>query len=277
MGTSYAFRNLLHSEVKKNANIPLSLHFCILELKFYLSVYYQEIKFDPCITCEHIHKWTSFRLSQIDDEDIICFQKSTPLDSEIEYEYADVPSFLDYVHNRQGLCFVFQIDDEDIICFQKSTPLDSEIEYEYADVPSFLDYVHNRQIDTVRYLENLKAVDSSAVNQMRLRRTERTWLLWALAYFPITGLDPSDFQNKKKEKGSMEEGTCNMLGKAGKKEMGGAKQSRGSKRPFFVIVQVDLDNKRSQITNLDAKKALGLQDNGDRRQPFLVWSPEKGD
>ncbi|RXH88967.1 hypothetical protein DVH24_000566 [Malus domestica] len=59
--------------------------------------------------------------------------------------------------------------------------------------------------------------------------------------------------------------------------MGGAKQSRGSKRPIFVIVQVDLDIKRSQITNPDAKKALGLQDNGDRRQPFLVWSPEKGD
>ncbi|KAM1109404.1 hypothetical protein COP2_009112 [Malus domestica] len=34
--------------------------------------------------CEHIHKRTSFRLSQItvDDEDIICFQKSTPLESE---------------------------------------------------------------------------------------------------------------------------------------------------------------------------------------------------
>ncbi|KAM1093739.1 hypothetical protein ACFX2I_008839 [Malus domestica] len=32
--------------------------------------------------CEHIHKRTSFRLSQVEDEDIICFQKSTPLESE---------------------------------------------------------------------------------------------------------------------------------------------------------------------------------------------------
>ncbi|XP_068341634.1 ubiquitin C-terminal hydrolase 12-like isoform X1 [Pyrus communis] len=66
---------------------------------------YEEIKFEPCIMCEHLDKKTSFRLSQIEDGDIICFQKSTPLESEEECKYPDVPSFLEYVHNRQVVHF----------------------------------------------------------------------------------------------------------------------------------------------------------------------------
>ncbi|XP_048426482.1 ubiquitin C-terminal hydrolase 12-like isoform X2 [Pyrus x bretschneideri] len=71
---------------------------------------YEEIKFEPCIMCEHLDKKTSFRLSQIEDGDIICFQKSTPLDSEEECKYTDVPSFLEYVHNRQQ-----QQEDEEML------------------------------------------------------------------------------------------------------------------------------------------------------------------
>ncbi|KAM1524126.1 hypothetical protein ACFX10_008757 [Malus domestica] len=66
---------------------------------------YEEIKFEPCIMCEHLDKKTSFRLSQIEDGDIICFQKSTPLESEEECKYPDVPSFLEYVHYRQVVHF----------------------------------------------------------------------------------------------------------------------------------------------------------------------------
>ncbi|KAM1524120.1 hypothetical protein ACFX10_008754 [Malus domestica] len=66
---------------------------------------YEEIKFEPCIMCEHLDKKTSFRSSQIEDGDIICFQKSTPLESEEECKYPDVPSFLEYVHNRQLVHF----------------------------------------------------------------------------------------------------------------------------------------------------------------------------
>ncbi|KAK9986554.1 hypothetical protein SO802_031505 [Lithocarpus litseifolius] len=66
---------------------------------------YEEIKFDPCVMCEHLDKRTSFRLSQIEDGDIICFQKSAPLESEEKCRYPDVPSFLEYVHNRQVVRF----------------------------------------------------------------------------------------------------------------------------------------------------------------------------
>ncbi|KAF5747748.1 hypothetical protein HS088_TW05G00475 [Tripterygium wilfordii] len=67
--------------------------------------FYEEIKFEPTVMCEHIDKKTSFRLSQIEDGDIICFQKCSHLESEIGFRYPDVPSFLEYVHNRQMVHF----------------------------------------------------------------------------------------------------------------------------------------------------------------------------
>lgn len=38
---------------------------------------------------------------QIEDGDIICFQKVPNIQSEEEYRYPDVPSYLEYVKNRQ--------------------------------------------------------------------------------------------------------------------------------------------------------------------------------
>ena len=76
--------------------------------------------------CERLDKRASFRLSQvcfiafgqidfwprhlacinnnclqIEDGDIICFQKCPQPQNEEEYRYPDVPSFLEYVKNRQ--------------------------------------------------------------------------------------------------------------------------------------------------------------------------------
>ncbi|XP_022982818.1 ubiquitin carboxyl-terminal hydrolase 12-like [Cucurbita maxima] len=80
---------------------------------------FEEIKFEPCVMCEHLDKRTSFRLSQIEDGDIICFQKS-PIDSE-ECKYPDVPSFLEYVHNRQVVHFrTLEKPKEDDFCIELS-------------------------------------------------------------------------------------------------------------------------------------------------------------
>lgn len=38
---------------------------------------------------------------QIEDGDIICFQKSPPVNNDRQYQYPDVPSYLEYLHNRQ--------------------------------------------------------------------------------------------------------------------------------------------------------------------------------
>lgn len=42
-----------------------------------------------------------FPCLQIEDGDIICFQKSAPPESEEQCRYSDVTSFLEYVQNRQ--------------------------------------------------------------------------------------------------------------------------------------------------------------------------------
>ncbi|TYH51034.1 hypothetical protein ES332_D10G246400v1 [Gossypium tomentosum] len=65
---------------------------------------YEEIKFEPNIMCEHIDKKLTFRTSQLEDGDIICLQKYSEVASE-QCRYPDVPSFLEYVHNRQVVRF----------------------------------------------------------------------------------------------------------------------------------------------------------------------------
>uniref|UniRef100_A0A0D6QUA6 ubiquitinyl hydrolase 1 n=1 Tax=Araucaria cunninghamii TaxID=56994 RepID=A0A0D6QUA6_ARACU len=65
---------------------------------------FEEIKFEPNVMCELIEKRISFRASQLEDGDIICFQKALTSDEEM-YRYPDVPSFLEYVHNRQVVHF----------------------------------------------------------------------------------------------------------------------------------------------------------------------------
>ncbi|KAL9319024.1 hypothetical protein ACSQ67_015541 [Phaseolus vulgaris] len=61
---------------------------------------FEEIKFEPNVMCERLDKKSTFRESQLEDGDIICFQKSHKTENEEQYRYPDVPSFLEYVHNR---------------------------------------------------------------------------------------------------------------------------------------------------------------------------------
>ncbi|XP_047329701.1 ubiquitin C-terminal hydrolase 12-like isoform X2 [Impatiens glandulifera] len=65
---------------------------------------FEEIKFEPNVMCEHIDKKLTFRSSQLEDGDIICFQKSRA-ESIVQCRYPDFPSFLEYVHNRQVVRF----------------------------------------------------------------------------------------------------------------------------------------------------------------------------
>ncbi|KAI4364030.1 hypothetical protein MLD38_020174 [Melastoma candidum] len=65
---------------------------------------YEEIKYVPTVMCEHLDKRVTFQMSQIEDGDIICYQKAQ-IDSEEELPYPDVPSFLEYEHNRQRVHF----------------------------------------------------------------------------------------------------------------------------------------------------------------------------
>ncbi|TXG58062.1 hypothetical protein EZV62_015891 [Acer yangbiense] len=60
-------------------------------------------------------------LYEIEDGDIICFQKISPLESEEDCRYPDVPSFLEYVHNRQIVRFrSLERPKEDDFCLELS-------------------------------------------------------------------------------------------------------------------------------------------------------------
>ncbi|GLT57010.1 hypothetical protein SLA2020_300170 [Shorea laevis] len=81
---------------------------------------YEEIKFEPNVMCEHVDKRATFRSSQLEDGDIICFQKSSGVGSE-QYRYPHVPSFLEYVHNRQVIHFrSLEKPKEDEFCLELS-------------------------------------------------------------------------------------------------------------------------------------------------------------
>ncbi|OVA00858.1 Ubiquitin carboxyl-terminal hydrolases family 2 [Macleaya cordata] len=82
---------------------------------------YEEIKFEPSVMCEHIDKKLTFRASQLEDGDIICFQKSPPIERDEGCRFPDVPMFLEYVHNRQVVYFrSLEKPKEDDFCLELS-------------------------------------------------------------------------------------------------------------------------------------------------------------
>ncbi|KAL6989163.1 CSN-associated deubiquitinating enzyme Ubp12, partial [Sarracenia purpurea var. burkii] len=81
---------------------------------------FEEIKFEPNVMCEHIDKKITFRACQLEDGDIICFQKSPQVEAS-ECRFPDVPSFLEYVHNRQVVRFRYlEKPKEDEFCLELS-------------------------------------------------------------------------------------------------------------------------------------------------------------
>ncbi|XP_047307163.1 ubiquitin C-terminal hydrolase 12-like isoform X2 [Impatiens glandulifera] len=81
---------------------------------------FEEIKFEPNVLCEHIDMKLTFRSCQLEDGDIISFQKSHGESNE-QCRYPDVPSFLEYVHNRQVVHFrSLEKPKEDEFCLELS-------------------------------------------------------------------------------------------------------------------------------------------------------------
>ncbi|KAE9447954.1 hypothetical protein C3L33_20145, partial [Rhododendron williamsianum] len=61
---------------------------------------FEEIKYEP-LMCEVVNKMVTFRDSELEDGDIICFQKSSQAECCGQFEHPDAPSFLDYVNYYQ--------------------------------------------------------------------------------------------------------------------------------------------------------------------------------
>ncbi|KAL3828639.1 hypothetical protein ACJIZ3_017441 [Penstemon smallii] len=86
---------------------------------------YEEIKFDPNVMCEHIDKRYTFRTSQLEDGDIVCFQKCLSAETSQRFRFPDIPSFLEYRHNLQVIRFrSLEKPKEDEFCL-KLSKLDS--------------------------------------------------------------------------------------------------------------------------------------------------------
>ncbi|KAM0850081.1 hypothetical protein ACQ4PT_053319 [Festuca glaucescens] len=82
---------------------------------------YEEIKFEPNVMCEYIDNRIIFRSCQLEDGDIVCFQKSPKPDTADQYRYPDVPSFLLYMRNRQLVHFrSLEKPKEDDFCLEMS-------------------------------------------------------------------------------------------------------------------------------------------------------------
>ncbi|PIN20931.1 Ubiquitin carboxyl-terminal hydrolase [Handroanthus impetiginosus] len=82
---------------------------------------YEEIKFEPSIMCEPIDKRFTFKSSQLEDGDIVCFQKSLSAETSQRLRCPDVPSFLVYQHNVQVVHFrSLEKPNEDEFCLRLS-------------------------------------------------------------------------------------------------------------------------------------------------------------
>ncbi|KAI3461224.1 hypothetical protein Pfo_017887 [Paulownia fortunei] len=82
---------------------------------------YEEIKFEPSVMCEPIDKRFTFRSSQLEDGDIVCFQKCLSAQASQQLRCPDVPSFFEYRHNLQVIHFrSLEKPKEDGFCLQLS-------------------------------------------------------------------------------------------------------------------------------------------------------------
>ncbi|GER44811.1 ubiquitin carboxyl-terminal hydrolase, partial [Striga asiatica] len=80
---------------------------------------FEEIKFEPRLMCVSLDKGSSFRLNEIEDGDIIWFQKQLSPESEMQFRFPDVPFFMHYVKNRQVVHFrALEKPKEDEFCLE---------------------------------------------------------------------------------------------------------------------------------------------------------------
>lgn len=78
---------------------------------------YEEIKFEPNVMCEKIDRNSTLRVCQLEDGDIICFQRQFSPAEEQGYQYRSVPDFLEYIRNRQVVNFrrLEKPKDDDVV------------------------------------------------------------------------------------------------------------------------------------------------------------------
>lgn len=74
---------------------------------------YEEIKFDPTVMIEQINPSSVLHATaQLEDGDIICFQRAVAQEEEAQYKHPHVNEFLTYIRNRKVVSYQLpHIDD----------------------------------------------------------------------------------------------------------------------------------------------------------------------
>lgn len=74
---------------------------------------YEEIRFEPKVKCFPVEKKLTFEDNELDNGDIICFQKASAIDTKKHIRYPNVLSYMEYVYNRQVPFCPSDIESED--------------------------------------------------------------------------------------------------------------------------------------------------------------------
>ncbi|XP_020547020.1 ubiquitin carboxyl-terminal hydrolase 12-like [Sesamum indicum] len=99
-----------------------------LVFEIYCVFAFQEIKFEPMVMYGYIDKRLTFRSNQLEDGDIVWYQKSMPAQTRKLFCCPDIPYFLEYQHSLQVIHFrSFEKPEKDEFYLQLSK-LDSNDE-----------------------------------------------------------------------------------------------------------------------------------------------------
>ncbi|XP_045786375.1 U-box domain-containing protein 57-like [Trifolium pratense] len=68
----------------------------------------QEIKFIPKVMCEPVDENLTFNGNQLENGDILCFQKASAIDTEKHIRHPDVPSYLELTSQDQASALAYR-------------------------------------------------------------------------------------------------------------------------------------------------------------------------
>ncbi|KAK8647364.1 hypothetical protein V6N13_121106 [Hibiscus sabdariffa] len=177
---------------------------------------YEEIKFEPSVMVNRLTRKSCSELASLRMV-TICFQNSVPVEGTNQYRYPDVPSFLEYVHDRQQILIFPKGNNADplsVLLTQQVYPMggvniqSEEINHRYKfPVPRDLDrdlgkYLSPETDSSVRNLYllhrpitiNIYTVSSVLSSSFNALIIDRKRLLEILAYqcnFSDSGCGPS--------------------------------------------------------------------------------------
>jgi len=76
---------------------------------------FEEIKYEPNVMCERLEKHNSLHKCQLENGDIICFQKEVENTAQQGVKYPLLPDFMNYIKNRQLVRFTKLADHSEVL------------------------------------------------------------------------------------------------------------------------------------------------------------------